>query len=259
MPGTATLDVTVPNAARAYDYLLGGKEAYEADRQLVAAIEALYPDSSLPRQMALKNRVYQERAVSQAVHDGCRQVLVAGSGFPQPRDLHHVALEAAQGASCAYLDLDPVVASHGRVLTAETPGVTYAHGDLGKPGEVLADPDVRSVIDFRRPVCLVFGLVFHFRPAVSARRVVEGYLDALRPGSRVVITVPCWADAGLFGKVLAAYGPGEVHNHTPVQVQGWFRDLSLLGEGVEIARGLGPEVLAPSAPACVLAGVGRKG
>ena len=115
---SAALDVSTPNAARAYDFLLGGKEAYEADRQLVAAIEALHPDSSLPRQMALKNRVFQERAVSQAVHDGCRQVLVAGSGFPRPRDLHHVALEA-RATSCAYLDIDPVVVSHGRVLTAE--------------------------------------------------------------------------------------------------------------------------------------------
>ena len=95
---SATLDVSTPNAARSYDYLLGGKEAYEADRRLVAAIEALYADPGLPRQMARKNRVYQERAVSQAAHDGCRQVLVAGSGFPQPRDLHHVALDAAQGA-----------------------------------------------------------------------------------------------------------------------------------------------------------------
>lgn len=259
MRGSATLDATVPNAARFYDYLLGGREAFDADRKLAAAVEALYPDPGLPRQLARRNRLYQERAVSQAAHDGCRQFLVAGSGFPQPRDLHHVAAEACPAVSCAYLDEDPVVVSHGRVLTAETRNVTYAHGDLAQPGKVLADPDVLSVIDPGRPVCLVLGLVLHFRPAASARTVVEGYLDWLAPGSRVVVTVPHWTDLRLLERLQAVYAPGEVFNHAPLQVQSLFRDMSLLGNGVEIARGMGPEVLAPPAPAFVLAGVGRKG
>lgn len=256
MPGTATLDTAVPNAARAYDHLLGGRAAFAADRELVARIEALHADPSLPRTLARKNRVYQELAVTEAVEAGCRQILVAGAGFPQARDLHHVAAEENPAIRCAYLDIDPVAVTYGRALTAETCGVTFAHGDLTRPGDVAANPDIASVLDFSEPACLILGLVLHFMAAADARRVIAGWGRLLPAGSRIVVTVAHWLDLRLFGQVREVYEPAEVFNHAPLQAQQWFRGMDLLEPGICIARGLAPEALAPPAPACVLGGTG---
>ena len=139
----AGLDVTTANMARVYDYWRGGKESFAADRAQALAIEALYPPGNGPRQMTARNRAWQERAASSAVHDGIGQV-------HRPRLRLRLPVAAARGrevghaaARVAYVDADPVVISHGRAMREEVPGVTFAHADLGNPGAVMADPDVR--------------------------------------------------------------------------------------------------------------------
>lgn len=244
--------------ARVYDYWRGGREHFAADRAQAAAVEALYPPGSGPRQMTARNRAYLERAASSAFHDGISQLVDLGAGFCAPRPLHSVPGAARRQARVAYVDTDPVVVSHGKAATDPVPGVTYAHADLTRPGEVMADPDVRSVIDPARPCLAVFGLVLHFTSAADARRVISGWADWLPSGSRFAVTVAHWADTGLWKLIRAAYGPAPLYNHSPQQVQALFRGLDLLGGGVEVARGWGPEAIESPGPGHILAGVARK-
>jgi len=252
------LDVSIANMARVYDYWRGGKESFAADRAQAAAIEALYPPGNGPRQLTARNRAFLERAVTASLHDRTGQVLDLGAGFPAPGPLHETARNARASARFCYVDRDPVVVSHGRALTDGTPGVTYAHADLGQPGAVMADLDVRSVIDPSQPIAVVLGLVLHFTSACDARRIVAGWADWLAPGSRFAVTVAHWSDLALWERIKAVYGPAPLFNHSPQQVQAWFRDLDLLGGGVEVARGWGPEAIESPGPGHVLAAVARK-
>lgn len=249
---------TAPNAARAYAALLDQGVALQPDRDLVKRLEALYPEGVPgPRQMAAANRVFLELAVRDAVRAGIGQVLDLGAGYPLSRPLHEVAREVNGQARCAYVDLDPAVVSSGVAAVRDIPGVAYAHTDLTRPGEVMADPDVRSVIDPGCPVAAVFGLVLHFLAATDARRVVAGWADWLPPGSRFVITAGHWADPVMWQRVREVYGP-TLHNHSGMQVAGMLRGLDVLGSGVMAARGWGPEALEPHGPGRVLAVVARK-
>ena len=264
------LDTETPNGAKAYDHLLrggrGSVEALRPTREMVERIAALYPPGVPgPRDLAIANRVYLQRAVSQAVHAGSAQVLDLGAGYPCPhielrgaeplRPLHEAARAANPQARTAYVDWDMLVVSHGLASVQDVPGVTYAHADLADVPSVRGCPDVKPVIDWCQPVTVILGLTLHFWPAREARRIVEGYLDGLRPGSRVVITVPWWDDPVLLERVQAVYAPARLYNHSATQVMALFRGTSLLGNGIEVARGPA-EVVGRQVPACVLAGVG---
>ena len=255
----AVLDTTVPNAARAYDYALGGREAFAADREMVARLADLFPPGVPgPKELAARNRVFLERAVSSAVHDGVAQVLDLGAGFPAPKPLHEVALAARDTARCCYVDLDPRVVAHGRAAVEGIPGVTYAHADLTRPGEVMADPDVRSVIDPSRPVAAIFGLTLHFFAATDAERIIAGWATWLPTGSRFAVTVASWTDPCVWEKVRAVYGPAPLHNHSAAQVEGMLRVLDILRPGVVTARGWCPEEVEPPGPGRILGVVARK-
>ena len=174
------------------------------------------------------------------------------------RPLHEVAREARGGARCCYVDIDDRVFSHGQAAVAGIRGVTYAHADLTRPGEVTASADVRSVIDFGQPVVAVFGLVMHFLTEGDAQRVIEGWSRWLPSGSRFVITVMNWPDEAMWEKIRAVYGPAPLFNHDKEQVKGMLRGLDILGGEIVTARGWGPEVIEPCGPGKVLAVVARK-
>lgn len=248
---------TAPDGARAYDYLLGGEEAFEADENLVARIEAMWPPGTPgPRDLAARNRAYQWRAVSSAVHDRITQVLVPGCGYPAPQPLHEAARRASSSARVAYADCDPTVVTRVRAAVAGVPGVTCAEGDLRRPGDVMDCPEVRAVIDEGQPTCLVLGMVLHTMNDAAARRVIAGWAERLAPGSRLVVTVLTWADETLRVRAEAAYGE-PLHDHGPA-LAGMLGGLDPLGNGLEVARGWGPECLDPPGPAHVLAAVARK-
>jgi hypothetical protein len=256
--GGTLLDTSTPNPARAYDHLLGGREAFEADREMVARLTALYPPGVPgPAELAAANRTYLELAVQRAMEAGAEQVLDLGAGFPAKRPLHEAAREVRPDAPVAYLDIDPRVAGHGVAATAGIPGVTYACGDLTRPGEVMANPDVRAVIDPGQPIAVVLGLVLHFSDAVDAQQTVAGWVSWLPPESRIIVTVAHWNDPELWSGVRDVYAPGRLFNHAPQQVAEIFQGLTLLSKDIEVARGWGPECLESSAPACVLGGVGK--
>ena len=139
-------------------------------------------------------------------------------------------------ARVAYVDTDPVVLSHARALLATSDGVTAVAADLRDPPAVLADPELRAVIDPDRPVCVIFGAVLHFLDADTARAVTAGYARLIAPGSCLVISVASVDDEGLGKQLAQEYTAATWHNHTPADVTSFFAGLELVGPGVTEAQ-----------------------
>jgi hypothetical protein len=146
---SAELDTSRPSIARVYDYWLGGKDNFEADRQEAERLLKINPD--LPR-LAQENRLFLRRAVRWLATDcGVRQFLDIGSGLPTVSNTHEVAQAAAPGCRVAYVDKDPAVVLHASALLANGRDVTVARGDAAEPAAIIADPRVNALIQPDRP------------------------------------------------------------------------------------------------------------
>ena len=152
----------IPSTARIYDYLLGGKDNYPADRAAAEEIAQVLPDV---RTSCQRNRAFLGRAVRfLAAECGIRQFIDIGTGLPTVRNVHEVAHDAAPGSHVVYVDNDPVVLAHGRHLLHGLAGATILEHDLREPDEILADPGLRALIDFEEPVAVLLVAVLHFIP-----------------------------------------------------------------------------------------------
>src|SRR5579862_3233923 len=147
-------DTTKPNIARVWDYWLGGKENFAADRELAEKMLAIHPVSA---QMARENRQFLGRAVGFVAHQGIRQFIDIGAGLPTALNTHDIAQRVDSTARVAYVDNDPVVISHARALLAGGPGVIAVPGDLCKPESLLADVGLANLIDLTQPTCVIMS------------------------------------------------------------------------------------------------------
>jgi O-methyltransferase involved in polyketide biosynthesis len=173
-------DTTRPNIARVYDYWLGGKDNFVADRELAAAMTEVNP--GIPA-MARANRKFVVAAVGKAAKAGIRQFVDLGAGLPTHPAVHEAARALNPDARVLYLDNDPVVVTHARALLATTPGIYAVEADITRPDEVLAHPAVGAAVDWTEPVAVVLAAILHFRDAASAGRLVAAYTDAACAGS----------------------------------------------------------------------------
>jgi len=250
------VDTSKPSIARVYDYWLGGKDHFAADRAEAERLLAIYPD--LPR-LARENRQFQARAISWLAAQGIRQFLDIGSGLPTARNTHEVAQDASPSCRVVYVDNDPVVMSHARALLMGS-GVGAVQGDLGDPAAILADPDVLKLLDPGEPAAVILGMVLHFFDADTARKITAAFTSWLAPGSCLVISVGS-GDDQTGGRLAREYAAGTLYNHTPEQITGFFAGLGMVSPGLVEARDWDPAL--PGAPAGsragrVLAGVGWK-
>ncbi|OHV41548.1 MULTISPECIES: SAM-dependent methyltransferase [Pseudofrankia] len=185
----ADLRVDVPHTARIYDYLLGGKDNFPADRE---AAERTLAVSPLTRPSALANRAFLHRATRfLAVEAGIRQFLDIGTGIPTSPNLHEVAQGVAPDARVVYVDNDPIVLVHARALLTSSPeGRTgYIDADLRDPAKVLGSIDFRATIDLSQPVALtIFGVLHFIADTSDPHGLVRRYLDALPSGSFLALT-----------------------------------------------------------------------
>ena len=181
------IDTSRPHAARMYDYYLGGKNHFAADRETADKVIAAMPGVRTgPRE----NRAFLGRAVRYlAAEAGIRQFLDIGTGLPATNSVHEVAQAVAPDARVVYVDNDPLVLVHARALLTSAPAgqTAYIQADLRDPGEILSSPVVRSVLDFSKPIALMLVAVLHFvgdedKPA----ELVAALRDALPPGSFLV-------------------------------------------------------------------------
>jgi len=180
-------DTSVANQARIYDYLLGGKDNYEADRAAVDAVLKIAPEMGFA---ARENRAFLGRVVRYlAVEAGIRQFLDIGTGIPTAGNTHQVAQDVAPDARVVYVDYDPVVLAHARALLRSDPaGATqYIDADLRDSATILGQAG--QLLDFTKPVAVTMLMVLHVIPdADDPYAAVTRVMDALPPGSYLAVS-----------------------------------------------------------------------
>ncbi|MFC7342782.1 SAM-dependent methyltransferase [Saccharopolyspora griseoalba] len=190
-PLSAEIDTTVAHEARVYDYWLGGKDHYEADRALGDAIAEQIPTVAT---MARANRAFVGRAVRYLVKEaGVRQFLDIGTGIPTSGNVHEVAQQVDPAARVVYVDNDPIVLAHARALMTSTPeGATkFVFADLHDPESILSDPAVPETLDLSQPVAVMLvAVLMYFREESEVRRVLSAVMDAVPSGSYLTLTHP---------------------------------------------------------------------
>jgi O-methyltransferase involved in polyketide biosynthesis len=254
-------DVRKPNIARAYDYLLGGKDNFAADRELAAKMLEIYPLAGV---LARENRSFLAWAVDYVSRQGTSQFIDVGSGLPTGPNTHEVACQVNPAARVMYVDNDPVVISHATTLLGGGGNVAAVPGDARDPDAILASAG--PVINVSRPACVILAMILHFFDPAQAAGIVARFVRALAPGSFLIISVGVNSDAGLADQVTAEYTAGGLHVHHRGQIAGYFTGLELVGPGLTEARnwllahnqGAMPFQHGVSRPADVLAGIGRK-
>ncbi|MFI6604538.1 SAM-dependent methyltransferase [Nonomuraea sp. NPDC050536] len=220
-----TFDPTVPNAARVYDCILGGKDHFTADRKLVRELTALLPDLA---DAVWANRAFLGRAVRYLAGHGVEQFIDIGTGLPTQDNVHEIARRVVPEARVVYVDHDPVVVSHGRALLAREPGLAMVDADACLPEEIVKAPEVVELIDWSKPVGLVLVAVLHFLEDPAA--VLYELCSEMVPGSHLVITHAC-ADhlpADTRTAAVTAYNKAinsPIHLRTETQIASLFADL----------------------------------
>jgi hypothetical protein len=183
----ADIDITRPNVARVYDYFIGGKDNFTADREFARQAMEIAPKAPLAAQA---NREFLRRVVSYLVGEaGITQLLDIGSGLPTQGNVSEVAHEINPAAHVVYVDNDPMVYIHSKALLSDAQTVDIVKADIRDPLKILTDPTVLSLIDFDRPVGLLLLAILHHvtddedPPGIAAR-----LRDAMPSGSYLAIS-----------------------------------------------------------------------
>ena len=180
----ANVRTDVPHPARVYDYWLGGKDNFAADRAAAEQVLQVMPEIL---DTVRGNRKFLVRAVGFLRDAGIRQFLDIGSGLPSSPNVHEVAKEGDTGARVVYTDHDGIVVAHAEALMAGQDSVAVVQADLRDTSKMLSG--AASVLDFSQPVGLIFaGVLHHIPDADDPAGIVARYLAALAPGSYLVIS-----------------------------------------------------------------------
>ncbi|WP_017606605.1 SAM-dependent methyltransferase [Nocardiopsis alkaliphila] len=181
-----TPNTDVPHSARVYDYWLGGKDNYPADRAMGDRILSVLP---MIGDMAVQNRAFLERTIRFLAQErGIRQFLDIGTGLPTANNIHQVAQSVAPESRIVYVDHDPLVLAHARALLTSAPEgrTAYVEADLRDPETILRG--AAQTLDLSEPVGLsLLGVLFHITDD-TAYDIVRELVLALPSGSHVVLT-----------------------------------------------------------------------
>src|SRR3984957_11683220 len=180
-------DISKPNVARVYDAMLGGKDNFAADREFVAEVLRCAPRVALG---AISNRQFLRRVVQYLVVEaGVTQFIDLGSGLPTQGNVSEVAHQFNPRARVVHVDNDAIVYTHSKALLTDAPTTEFVLGDVRRPGEILTDPVVESMIDFGQPVgLLLFALLHHVEDGDRPERIMADFLAAMPSGSYVAIS-----------------------------------------------------------------------
>jgi hypothetical protein len=259
------INTSVAHPARMYDYYLGGKDNFPADREAADRMIAASPGV---REGARQNRAFLRRAVHYLAGEaGIRQFLDIGTGIPTQGNTHEVARAVAPDASVAYVDNDPIVIAHARALLAghQLGTTTAAEADLRQPDLILAHPEVQRAVDLERPVGLLLVAILMFlQDSDGPYRIVERLKAAIPSGSYLVVshTTPDFNPEAAARGVRAydrATAPMTMRRRE--QVLRFFDGLELVDPGLVQVSRWRPDAPIPQIPGghpWVWAGVGRK-
>ncbi|MGH3920615.1 MAG: SAM-dependent methyltransferase [Pseudonocardiaceae bacterium] len=229
------IDTTIPQPARFWDYLLGGKDNYPIDREVGQQVLKIFPDL---RDSARADRGFLVRAVRHLVAEaGIRQLLDIGTGLPTVNNTHQVAQATAPECRIVYVDNDPMVLVHARALLTSTPeGATdYLAADVRDPEAILHE--AARTLDFTRPVALMLlGIINYVIDDAEADTVVKRLLDALPSGSYLAMSHPTpEIHAEAIEESMQLYnssGAAPLRTRTRQELTCFFDGLELLEPGV---------------------------
>ena len=256
------IDITVPHPARVYNYWLGGKDNYRADREAAAEAIEIFPQAV---ESARSCRAFLSRVVTYLTAEaGIRQFLDLGSGLPSAQNVHEVAQSIAPESLVVYVDHDPVVLLHARALLKSHPeGATgYIQADIRNPDAILAR--AAETLDFSRPVAVMLLAVLHFVTDVQdPATIIAAVMDALPSGSYLAIghhTADIYPEVRAFAARLSELNPAFPSTlRSRQQVADLFAGLDLVEPGiVQISRWRPESDLETSAAAPLWGGVARK-
>jgi S-adenosyl methyltransferase len=266
---TTKINTSVPNPARIYDYLLGGKDNYPADRDVAEQVIAIAPVAA---DVAQDNRAFLRRAVRFLTREaGIRQFIDLGSGLPTQGNVHEIAQAIAPQARVVYVDNDAMVVTHSRALLAGDNTLTV-QGDLRAPDVVLGHREIREFVDFDQPIALLLMAILHFIPDdEDPFGIVARFRDALPTGSylalshgtrdlpvRPDLSAEKMAEMGARVERLYQQTTASIVTRTGAQVERFFDGFDLLDPGlVEIQRWR-PDDQDSMLPGGFYGGVGRK-
>ncbi|MGH3169147.1 MAG: SAM-dependent methyltransferase [Trebonia sp.] len=181
------IDTSRPHSARVYDYYLGGKNHFAADRETADKVLAAWPHV---RVAAREQRKFLGRAVRYLAKEaGIRQFMDIGTGLPITNSVHEIAQRTVPQTRVLYVDNDPLVLAHARALLTSSPEgrTVYMHADFRQPESILKDPVTQDILDFGRPLALVLVGLLHLVPdADDPARIIATLVDALPSGSYLV-------------------------------------------------------------------------
>jgi hypothetical protein len=183
----ALVDPTTPNAARIYDYLLGGKDNFAADRTAAEQLLGVAPGTAIT---VRENRRFLRRAARYLAEEaGIRQFLDIGTGMPTRGNVHEIVQDVSRDARVCYVDYDPVVVNHALALLATNENVAAIHGDLSQPLDIFENSKLRKLIDFNEPVAILLVAILHFiDDGKSPYRQVDHLKSVMSSGSYLVIS-----------------------------------------------------------------------
>ena len=264
------IDTSVPNIARMYDYWLGGKDNFAADREAAERLVAAIP--ALPW-LARQNRDFLQRVVSFLAGEGITQFIDIGSGLPTNQNVHEVAQRVRPDARVVYVDVDPVVISHAQALLSGSQ-TTAVRADVSRPDEIVQAPEVRRLIDFSKPVAVLVIAVLHILPdEADPAGAMARIRAAMAPGSYLVISHAAPSPAHVVGKkrlsetarelddAINAINAAAIPARTRDEIAGFFGEMTLVEPGLTDIWAWRPEgdvVVTPSDFMRILGGVARK-
>jgi S-adenosyl methyltransferase len=266
---TTRINTSVPNPARIYDYLLGGKDNYPADRDVAEQVVAIAP---VTRDVVRDNRAFLRRVVRFLTQEaGIRQFIDLGSGLPTHGNVHEVAQAIAPDARVVYVDNDAMVVTHSRALLADDKTLAI-QADLREPDAILGHPEVRGLIDFDQPIALLLVAILHFIPDdQDPLGIVGRFRDALPTGSHLAIShstrdVPVrpdmsaaeMAEMGARVERLYQLTTAALVTRTRAQVERFFDGFDLLDPGLVEIQLWRPDDQSSMLPGGFYGGVGRK-
>jgi len=259
----AGIDTTVAHPARVYDYWLGGKDNYAADREAAERVLAVSPGL---RFRVRANRAFLARTVSYLAGEaGIRQFLDIGTGIPAADNTHQVAQAVAPDARIVYADNDPIVLVHAQALLTSGPqgSTQYVQGDLRDPAPILRA--AAETLDFAQPMALMLlGILHLIQDSEDPYRIVTSLVDALAPGSYLVLSHPA-SDINPAAQAEAQKRYNERVStpqtlRTRDEVARFFAGLDLVPPGLVYVHTWrpGPADLAPAGAASAYGGVALK-
>jgi hypothetical protein len=256
------LDTGTAHLARVWNYLLGGKDNFAADREVGDMILQMFPGIA---HIARQQRRFLGRAVRYLADEaGIRQFLDIGTGLPTADNTHQIAQQVTPESRIVYVDNDPLVLVHARALLTSTPGgmTSYIEADVRDTEEILGE--AARTLDFSQPIALMMlGIMGQLPDSAGPRSIVSTLLGALPPGSYLALSDGADTNPEL-NQAIAAYNQNSAssyHLRSPEEIARFFDGLTLVPPGVVTTSRWRPDLADASAEpreVDAICGVGRK-